>query len=326
MTILRLIFVLFHYFITVITPFLPSVVCRWIQQAALHVVRCGGVPKHVAFIMDGNRRWARQRGLDQQRGHVSGFMSLENILRYCIDLGVPMLSVYAFSTANFRRSAEEVDALMDLAYDRLSSLGDQHGMATRLGVRVVIAGDLRQVPERVRRAALTVASQTAHHRRLTLYICFAYSSSHEMTEMVREASRKDPVPVECNNHEYGHNHGIRTRLNGGDVMYEDLYDPVPSKPSSLPLPERSSWGVAYPPSHGNDTPASKNCVDLLVRTSGEIRLSDFLTQQVSSHAVIHFTPIMWPEFGLLHLLTAVIMYQMTCRSIRKGKEGANISM
>ena len=147
---------------------------RFLERLACHVVRAGPTPRHVAFIMDGNRRFARERGWDVALGHRRGYDKLEEALRWCCELGVHGVTVYAFSIENFKRSEEEVGALMELTAEKLRAMSDEESTVQRRGVRVRVVGDLSRVSEPLRTEMRRVMRMTQGNTRHTL--CLLYTS------------------------------------------------------------------------------------------------------------------------------------------------------
>jgi ditrans,polycis-polyprenyl diphosphate synthase len=241
---------------------------RWWQKLACRVVSAGPLPRHVAFIMDGNRRYARARGMAVADGHRLGYGKLEETLRWCAELDVRAVTCYAFSIENFKRADDEVGALMRLASEKLREMCRAGSIIMRQRVRVRVVGDLARVPEDVRAEMRAVMARTAGHDRAVLTICFSYTSRHEIAAAVAS------LAAEC----------AAGKLDPQAV--------------SAPALEAAfcTHDAAVPP------------VDLLLRTSGEKRLSDFLLWQ-SAHALTFFTPVRWPELSLFGFLCILLRYQ-----------------
>jgi undecaprenyl diphosphate synthase len=149
-------------------------------------LRCGPIPDHVAFIMDGNRRWAERRNLQRHAGHEFGFLQLKECLKWCLDLGIRVVTVYAFSIENFKRPSTEVETLMRLAEEKLLELVEEQGFLQRNNVRVQVLGALELLPPHVQRAAAKAMRVSRHHDRAVLNICMAYTAREEMLTAVRE--------------------------------------------------------------------------------------------------------------------------------------------
>lgn len=240
--------------------YLASCGRRWLSLA----LKLRPVPQHIAFIMDGNRRFAVQNGIDRCDGHSQGYKSLIDALGWCLDLGVICVSVYAFSIDNYSRSEDEVAALMKLAEEKLRSMVDDLDLICKQGVKVQVIGDLTLAPAAVQSAASAVMTATAHNNRATLNICFSYTSSQEMERAITASS----------------------------LQFEEFLS-----------------------TSGNPD------VDLLIRTSGERRLSDFLLWQ-SRHALLVFTNGLWPDFNFLDLCSAILEYQQQYKYLALIKTAA----
>jgi undecaprenyl diphosphate synthase len=216
------------------------------------------VPRSVAIIMDGNSRWAAGEGLTVADGHREGTRALRRTVEAAIDLGIESLTVYAFSTENWLRPPEEVDALMEIFGETIErELPDlaKQGVRTRfVGRRDRVSGELRERME-------NLEAETAHRDRLSLWIAFDYGGRAELAEAARRV-------VEA---------GLRPDEIDEDVLATFLYAP------ELPDP------------------------DLLIRTSGELRISNFLLWQLA-YAELIFTDRRWPEFGEDDLRSAVAEY------------------
>lgn len=155
------------------------------RNAFLRVLAQGPVPRHVAFIMDGNRRFARRSHVATIQGHVAGFSALEQILDWSMELGVQEVSVYAFSIENFKRPQEEVDGIMDLAAEKFRHMMKENKMIDRLGIRVKVIGDMEMIPEKTRAAIDAVVDYSKHNTKATLNVCFAYTARDEMAKAVQ---------------------------------------------------------------------------------------------------------------------------------------------
>jgi ditrans,polycis-polyprenyl diphosphate synthase len=246
-----------------------------IERLACRIVSSGPTPKHVAFIMDGNRRFARERGWDVAAGHRRGYDKLEEALRWCCELGIHGVTVYAFSIENFKRSAEEVAALMGLTEEKLHAMSDEQNVVQRRGVRVRVVGDLSRVSDSLRSEMRRVMRMTQGNTRHTLTVCFSYTSRNEIAASVRR---------------------LAGACADGKLQPDDV---------SVDLIERCllTASPALPP------------VDLIVRTSGEKRLSDFLLWQSASCAVV-FTSVLWPDLSLVRFLALLLRFQRSQPYIR----------
>ncbi|MGE0443090.1 MAG: polyprenyl diphosphate synthase [Gemmatimonadales bacterium] len=234
----------------------------------------GAVPGHVAVIMDGNGRWAQRRNLPRTAGHQAGMASVRRIVESAIRAGVGTLTVFAFSQENWQRPPEEIDALMLLLQEYVST---QSAELSDQGVRVRMLGDLSMLSDAARRAVDFVEEATAGGRTLALNICISYGSRAELTRAARSiaeevaAGRLDPAQV--------------TEAEVAARLYT------------------APWGDP----------------DLLIRTSGEFRISNFLLWQLA-YAELYVTPVLWPDFSAEHFFEAILDYQR--RDRRFGRVAA----
>ncbi|HEX8312179.1 MAG TPA: isoprenyl transferase [Chthoniobacteraceae bacterium] len=218
------------------------------------------VPRHVAIIMDGNGRWARERGLPRLKGHEQGAESVRAVTEACVELGVEFLTVYAFSTENWKRPRAETDALMILLEHFLAQ---ELPVLMKNNIRLQAIGRLHDLPESCRRALADVIAQTANNTATTLILALSYSGRTEIIDAVKQLCR-DSV--------------------AGTLDPEQVDDSL----FSQHLATR-----AFPDP------------DLLIRTSGEMRLSNFLLWQLS-YTEIYVTPKLWPDFGKEDLRDAIL--------------------
>jgi len=232
------------------------------------IISQGPIPKHIAFIMDGNRRYARKNGLVIQKGHIAGDIALRSIIKNCIDLGVKVVSVYAFSIDNFNRTQEEVQFLMELAKSRFEEYSDAKSNINNLGIRVIIVGNLSLLSKEAQEACELAMKATNQNKTCDLIIYLPYTSTDELAQVVKTVVNNNSCPIT-------------------------------SEHFSIPAIEKQLYHT------------SKYPLDLLVRTSGETRLSDFLLWQCSMHnPLISFVGVSWPELNLLHLIPVFLKYQI----------------
>lgn len=223
----------------------------------------GGVPRHVAVIMDGNGRWAKRRRLPRVAGHRAGRHAVRRTLEACGHLGVEVLTLYTFSQENWKRPPTEVRALWTFLEEVLAS--ERDALAER-NVRLVASGELDIIPERARASLDGVIETLSGNTGLVLNLALAYGGRTEILQACRRLAERaaagelDPAALD------------------EDVFRAELYTP------ELPDP------------------------DLVIRTSGEYRLSNFLIWQ-SAYSEMYFTPVLWPDFGERDLLEAVADYQ-----------------
>jgi len=229
------------------------------------------LPRHVAIIMDGNGRWAKKRLLNRIKGHEKGADSVRAVVKACREIGIPYLTLYAFSTENWRRPRMEVDALMALLQKFLKSEAEE---LLANNIRLSTIGETNRLPIDVRRSLEDVISATGRNDGLNLVLALSYGGRSEIIHAVREiaaeaaSGRLAPVDI-AEEH-------VAARL-----FTRDIPDP-----------------------------------DLLIRTSGELRLSNFLLWQLA-YAEFHFTPTLWPDFGKEEFIRILREYQQ--RERRFGK-------
>ncbi|KAI0307911.1 dehydrodolichyl diphosphate synthetase [Multifurca ochricompacta] len=238
------------------------------RRAFLAVLRAGPIPQHVAFVMDGNRRYARIKGMKVLQGHVDGFVALRRVLEICSTLDIKYVSVYAFAIDNFKRPKEEVDGLMRLAEKALLELCTHGGVLAEHGVRLNTVGKITLFPPEVQVALAKATELTKDNHRAVLNLCMPYSSRDEMTTAVEETI-----------------HDALLRGKNEPITEQDIEDHLlTAKVNSPPL-------------------------DILIRTSGVNRLSDFLLWQCAENTQVHFIDTFWPDIGLLDLLPIILDYQ-----------------
>lgn len=221
------------------------------------------IPRHVAVIMDGNGRWAQERGEDRVVGHINGVESMRKTIRAAVECGVEYLTVYAFSTENWGRPEREVTALMELLCTTIANETDE---LKQNGVRMRFIGDIQALSKEVRTAILKSEKETFQNRKLTLIIAVNYSSRWEITQMVRKVA-------------------VQVRDEGLQV-HDITADTVAANLATVGIPDP----------------------DLLIRTSGELRLSNFLLWQLS-YSELYFTDIYWPDFDEEAFYEAIREYQ-----------------
>jgi undecaprenyl diphosphate synthase len=237
------------------------------------------VPRHIAIIMDGNGRWAKERGWPRLKGHEQGAHSVERTSEACIAEGVEFLTLYAFSTENWKRPAHEVSGLMMLL-ERF--LAEKVAMMNENGVRLTTIGRTADLPPPVRKRLERAIAETAHNTRLTLTLALNYGGRDEIVDAVRSIA--------------------------GEVKSGAL------APSAIHAGTLSSHLYTA----GMPDP------DLLIRTSGEMRLSNFLLWQLS-YTEIHVTPRLWPDFGAEDLRAAIADYQVRDRRYGGAVENPDTS-
>lgn len=229
------------------------------------------LPQHVAIIMDGNGRWARQRARERSDGHAEGVNSVNRITRFSSDLGIKYLTLYAFSTENWNRPQAEVDTLMHLIG---WTIRRETPELKANNVKIHILGETDRLPAEVRESLLEGVRETADCTGLNLLLCLSYSSRWEITRTAREIAEM----------------AINGKLDPASIDEKTICDHLSTR--SIPDP------------------------DLLIRTGGEQRISNFLLWQIA-YSELYFTDVLWPDFDNSAYLDALIDYQS--RERRFGK-------
>lgn len=232
------------------------------------------LPAHIAVIMDGNGRWARERGKDRIYGHQEGAVSVREMVNACAELGIPYLTLYAFSTENWNRPREEVNALMELLVNTIRKESDD---LRKNNIRLHVIGDIESLPPVCRKELCEAIEMTACNSRLNLILALSYSSRWEMTE----ATRKIGVDIQA---------GVITPADISEELFRRYLNTA-----AFPDPE------------------------LMIRTSGEHRISNFLLYQLA-YAELFFSPVHWPDFRKQHLYEALLNYQQRERRFGKTSE------
>jgi undecaprenyl diphosphate synthase len=232
------------------------------------------MPKHVAIIMDGNGRWAKQKGRLRVFGHENGTKSVREITETCVELNIENLTLYAFSTENWKRPKIEVQTLMRLL---ISSLKNEIKTLQDNDIRLQTIGNTDELPRKVQRELQDVISQTKGNKKMTLTLALSYGSRDEIINTIKQISIKVK------------NNIISPELIDESVINEHLY--------TRNLPD----------------------VDLLIRTSGEQRISNFLLWQIA-YAELFFTEVLWPDFTKEDLYEAILSYQKRERRFGKTSE------
>jgi len=216
------------------------------------------MPRHVAIIMDGNRRWARGRGLTEMEGHSAGVEAIREIIRHCVRRGIEVLSLYAFSRENWARSDDEVGGLFMLLEKAIRNETDE---LRQQGARIRVLGRMNELPRETRESIQAALQATAGGTRLQVNIAFNYSGRTELVDAARTLVARGLSPAEIDE----------------EAIAAALYT------AGLPDP------------------------DVVIRTGGDERLSNFLIWQ-AAYAEFYFSPILWPDFGTDALDAALIEY------------------
>lgn len=232
----------------------------------LSVLRLDAIPQHVAVIMDGNGRWAKKRALNRLKGHKAGIEAVRETIRCASDLGVKFLTIYSFSTENWKRPQEEVVGLMDLfAKTMLAEVDELH----KEHVRVKTIGDISVLPEETRNAFAAAWEKTKHNDGMTLQVAVNYGSRQEMLHAAQNMMDKAVQHAKATGESL--------------VATEELFE------SGL---------------YTADAPDP----DLLIRTSGEMRISNFLLWQIAYSEIV-CTSVLWPDFDRYEFLRALLEFQ-----------------
>ena len=235
------------------------------------------LPKHIAIIMDGNGRWAKKQGLLRAAGHEKGTKAVRDVVEGCSEIGVENLTLYAFSTENWKRPKLEVDTLMKLL---VSSLKKEIKTLQENNIRLNAIGVISTLPSKAQKELAEVIEKTKNNTRMTLTLALSYGSREEIVHAVTQISEK---------------------VKKGEISSKEIDESVINKHLyTHNLPE----------------------VDLMIRTSGEQRISNFLLWQMA-YAELYFTEILWPDYRKENLYEAIYNYQN--RERRFGKTSEQLS-
>ncbi|KAE8355829.1 putative undecaprenyl diphosphate synthase-domain-containing protein [Aspergillus coremiiformis] len=344
-----------------------------LRELLVGAIKQGPVPQHIAFVMDGNRRFARTHGIETVEGHNLGFEALARILEVCYRSGVKVVTIYAFSIENFKRSKFEVDALMEMARVKLSQMAQHGEILDRYGAKVRVLGRLDLLRPDVLKAVNRAMEMTSANGDRVLNICFPYTSRDEITGAIRDTVADYSQPLRSRSSSQrtpfseshialniqAQSHNVKVEDTGSDIEStseplahgEDgakhdrpnkVYESGSSFSSSTTLDLAGHQDIANakkvaqragedsePPVfmspetitrqtlsdhlHTKDNPP----LDLLIRTSGVERLSDFMLWQCEEDTEIVFLDVLWPEFDLWHFIPVLLGWQ---RRISKSKK------
>ncbi|KAM3195089.1 hypothetical protein ACQJBY_071258 [Aegilops geniculata] len=261
---------------------------NFLRKCIIAVLSYGPMPKHIAFIMDGNRRYAKSRSIKQGTGHSVGFAALMASLIYCYEMGVKYITVYAFSIDNFKRDPSEVKTLMELMEEKINELLENKNVINKVNCKINFWGNLDMLPEPVRLAAQKLMASTAENTGLVFSVCMPYNSTSEIANAVTQLckERRDAMQGQ----QAGGRNGRGTR---SDISVADL--------------DRHMYTAGCPDP------------DIVIRTSGETRLSNFLLWQTTFSHLQNPDPL-WPEFSWRHLVWAILQYQRAYPYIEQNKD------
>lgn len=232
------------------------------------------LPKHIAIIMDGNGRWAKERGQDRIFGHHEGVLSVREVVNVAGEIGIEYLTLYAFSTENWNRPKAEVDALMELLVATIRKEAEE---LNRKNVRLHVIGDFAALPVLCQKEMQEAIDITAANTGINLILALSYSAKWELINAVKQIAEKAKTGL----------------LNPDDITDEIFHNHLCT--SAFPDPE------------------------LMIRTSGESRISNFLLYQLA-YSELYFTPIHWPDFRKEQFLDAIADYQLRERRFGKTSE------
>ncbi|KAF2074986.1 hypothetical protein CYY_003725 [Polysphondylium violaceum] len=228
------------------------------------IIKNGPVPQHIGVIMDGNRRFAKKNNIQTKEGHAQGFNTMVDVCQWGLAVGVKIISVYAFSIENFKRSKTEVDDLMELANQKFEEMTSKSHKLYQLGIRIRVVGDLTPIPEKTKRILSKAVKSTENNNKALLNICLSYTSHQEILHSMRTI-----------------NQGVQDKHIEIDDINQCLFE-----------------NCMY----------IKEDLDILIRTSGEYRLSDFMLWQ-STFCNTNFLKILWPDFSFFHFFYILFLYQ-----------------
>lgn len=246
------------------------------NQSLTDHINQSNLPQHVAIIMDGNGRWAKKQGLKRTFGHQNAVKAVRSAIQACGDLGIPYLTLFAFSTENWTRPTSEVSFLMSLLSKTIESEIEE---LNEKGIRLLVIGELETLPEKVLKQLKKAIELTQNNTKASLIIALSYGSKNEIIRAVKN---------------------IAQDVKSGNIESSEIDEAVF---------ERYLYTQNIPN------------VDLLIRTSGEHRISNFLLWQIA-YAELYFTDILWPDFREKDLYEAVKCYSQ--RERRYGKTGEQI--
>ncbi len=232
------------------------------------------IPKHIAIIMDGNGRWAKNKGHLRIFGHKHGVRTVRNVVETASELGVKYLTLYAFSTENWNRPKLEVNALMELLAE---SIKRETASMMENGIRLEIIGNIDELPRKCNKQLLETVEATKDNKRMTLILALSYSGRWDIIEAVRK---------------------IAAEVKKGNIEPDKIDENVLN----------AALNTARFPNP-----------DLLIRTSGEQRISNFLLWEIA-YSEIHFTPVLWPDFTTDDFYNAILDYQSRERRFGKTSE------
>ncbi|MDR1678415.1 MAG: isoprenyl transferase [Prevotellaceae bacterium] len=250
------------------------------MEALKNNIKPDNIPAHVAVIMDGNGRWAKKQGLNRIFGHQHAITAVRETTEAAAELGVKFLTLYTFSTENWNRPSDEINALMDLL---VTSIEKETPTLNKNNIRLLAIGDIDRLPRSVAARLQRCIDDTAGNTRMNLVLALSYSSRWEILQAVKK---------------------IAVQVKEGDITLDAIDENMFSKAlctADMPDP------------------------DLLIRTSGEERISNFLLWQIA-YSELYFTPVCWPDFGKKDFYEAILSYQNRERRFGKTGEQMNVEI
>ena len=235
------------------------------------------LPEHIAIIMDGNGRWAKNQGKFRVFGHENGVLSVKDIVEGCADIGIKYLTIYTFSTENWNRPQEEVNALMEIF---ISTINQETPRLTKNNIRLNAIGDISSLPQKCQDDLKNAMEVTANNTRCTLTLALSYSAKWEITNAARKLAQQV----------------IDQKIDVNSITENDFAAQLTTR--DMPDPE------------------------LMIRTSGEHRVSNFLLWQMA-YTELYFTETLWPDFRREDLFEAIVDYQKRERRFGKISEQLN---
>ncbi len=248
---------------------------RILAKKMMEEIKKYPIPQHIAIIMDGNRRYAMEQGMPPYQGHEMGKDKLKDVIKWCHEVGIKILTVFAFSTDNFKRPKEEVDHLMKLFEQDLKRMAEDKRIKEN-EVRVKVIGEIDLLPDKVKNAALELMKKTENYDKYYFNIAIGYGGREEIVEAIKKIG----MDIERGN--------LKPEEIDKEIVSSYLYT------SDLPFPDP----------------------DLVLRTSGEERVSNFLLWQLA-YSELYFADVYWPSFRKTDFLKAIQSYQR--RQRRYGK-------
>ncbi|KAI0484475.1 di-trans,poly-cis-decaprenylcistransferase [Xylariaceae sp. FL0804] len=326
---------------------------EWLVKGArellIGTLKQGPIPKHVAFEMDGNRRFAKNHHIETIEGHHLGFEALARVLEICYKCGVKVVTVYAFSIENFNRPRSEVRGLMDMAKIKLEQLVQHGELLDRYGAGIRVLGERELIPPDVLPFVDRAIEMTKHNKDAVLNICFPYTSRAEMTSAIKATIDEYTTPARPANPPFSQSRitqHIRSkqsknasslaaiRESSPDAAAKsDVDDSMSSTtaldPESPPLQSTGARPPRYPNPEAitaetiNSHTYTAECppLDIFIRTSNVTRLSDFMLWQCHEDTHIFFLQCMWPEFDLWNFVPVLLEWQWRQKKLLERERG-----